>query len=118
MYMLKPMCRSPRVQEAGADQPPQSPSATAGPQSAHSWTASPPPPPAGGRSRQEDEHAIADQHVGHHRVAGRARAVRTLVRRRAHSGQRMPDRRGVMQSGQIGRPQFEHETPVSRLGWR
>ena len=25
---------------------------------------------------------------------------------------------GVMQSGQIGRPQFEQETPVSRSGWR
>jgi len=36
----------------------------------------------------------------------------------AHSGQRIPTGVGVMQSGQIGRPQFEHETPVSRLGWR
>jgi hypothetical protein len=40
------------------------------------------------------------------------------VRWRAHSGQRMPTGVGVMQSGQIGRPQFEHETPVSRSGWR
>jgi hypothetical protein len=24
----------------------------------------------------------------------------------------------VMQSGQIGRPQLEQETPVSREGWR
>jgi hypothetical protein len=30
----------------------------------------------------------------------------------------MPTGVGVMQSGQIGRPQFEHETPVSRLEWR
>jgi hypothetical protein len=30
----------------------------------------------------------------------------------------MPTGVGVMQSGQIGRPQLEHETPVSRLGWR
>ena len=36
----------------------------------------------------------------------------------AHSGQRIPTGVGVMQSGQIGRPQFEHETPVSRPGWR
>ena len=36
----------------------------------------------------------------------------------AHSGQRMPTVVVVMQSGQIGRPQFEHETPVSREGWR
>jgi hypothetical protein len=40
------------------------------------------------------------------------------VRSRAHSGQRMPTDVVVMQSGQIGRPQFEHETPVSRSGWR
>jgi hypothetical protein len=30
----------------------------------------------------------------------------------------MPTDVEVMQSVQIGRPQFEHETPVSRLGWR
>jgi hypothetical protein len=30
----------------------------------------------------------------------------------------MPTDVGVMQSGQIGRPQFEQETPVSRLEWR
>jgi hypothetical protein len=44
--------------------------------------------------------------------------VRTGVRSPAHSGQRIPTGVGVMQSGQIGRPQFEQETPVSRLGWR
>jgi hypothetical protein len=42
----------------------------------------------------------------------------TLVRSRAHSGQRIPTGVGVMQSGQIGRPQEEHETPVSREGCR
>ena len=36
----------------------------------------------------------------------------------AQSGQRMPTGVGVMQSVQIGLPQFEHETPVSRDGWR
>jgi hypothetical protein len=46
------------------------------------------------------------------------RAVTTFVRCRAHSGQRMPTGVGVMQSGQIGLPQFEQETAVSRLGWR
>ena len=45
-------------------------------------------------------------------------AVRTCVFCREHSGQRMPTGVGVMQSGQIGRPQFEHETPVSRSGCR
>jgi hypothetical protein len=47
-----------------------------------------------------------------------ARIVRTCVRWRAHSGQRMPTDVEVMQSGQIGRPQFEQLTPVSRFGWR
>ena len=45
-------------------------------------------------------------------------AVRTFVFCSAHSGQRMPTEVGVMQSGQIGLPQLEQETPVSRLGWR
>jgi hypothetical protein len=44
--------------------------------------------------------------------------VRTFVFSREHSGQRMPTGVGVMQSGQIGLPQFEQETPVSREGWR
>jgi hypothetical protein len=42
----------------------------------------------------------------------------TLVRCLAHTGQRMPTDVAVMQSGQIGRRQFEQETPVSRLEWR
>ena len=46
------------------------------------------------------------------------RIVRTLVLCRAHSGQRMPTGVEVMQSGQIGRSQFEQRTPVSRFGWR
>jgi hypothetical protein len=46
------------------------------------------------------------------------RAVTTRVRWLAHSGQRMPTEVGVMQAGQIGRPQLEHDTPVSRLGCR
>jgi hypothetical protein len=46
------------------------------------------------------------------------RAVRTLVRSREHSGQRIPTGVGVMQSGQIGRPQLEQETLVSRPEWR
>jgi hypothetical protein len=45
-------------------------------------------------------------------------AVRTFVFSREHSGQRIPTGVGVMQSGQIGRPQFEHATPVSREGCR
>ena len=42
----------------------------------------------------------------------------TFVRWLAHSGQRIPTGVGVMQSGQIGRPQEEQETAVSRLGCR
>jgi hypothetical protein len=42
----------------------------------------------------------------------------TLVLSLAQSGQRMPTGVGVMQSGQIGRPQLEQETPVSRSGCR
>ncbi len=40
------------------------------------------------------------------------------VRCLAQFGQRMPTGVAVMQSGQIGLPQFEHETPVSRFGCR
>ena len=46
------------------------------------------------------------------------RIVWTCCLRPAQSGQRMPTGVVVMQSGQIGLPQFEHETPVSREGWR
>jgi hypothetical protein len=46
------------------------------------------------------------------------RIVWTFVFCFAHSGQRIPTVVGVMQSGQIARPQFEHETPVSTFGWR
>ncbi len=51
-------------------------------------------------------------------AVGPERMVLTLVRSREHSGQRIPTGVGVMQSGQIGRPHDEHDTPVSRLGWR
>ena len=47
-----------------------------------------------------------------------SRIVRTCVFWREHSGQRIPTGVAVMQSGQIGLPQFEQETPVSRSGWR
>jgi hypothetical protein len=46
------------------------------------------------------------------------RIVRTCVLSREHSGQRMPTGVGVMHDGQIGLPQEEQDTPVSRLGWR
>ena len=68
---------------------------------------------------EEDDHVDGDQGEGDDRagvVSGGART--TFVRWRAHSGQRIPTGVGVMQSGQIGRPQLEQETPVSRQGWR
>jgi hypothetical protein len=43
---------------------------------------------------------------------------RTFTRCRAQSGQRIPTGVDVMQSGQIGRSQFEQRTPVSLLGCR
>jgi hypothetical protein len=36
---------------------------------------------------------------------------------RAQSRHLIPTGAGTMQSGQIGLPQFEHDTPVSTLGW-
>ena len=56
---------------------------------------------------------VAPRRRVHHRA--RPHDARALL---AHSGQRIPTVVGVMQSGQIGRPQFEQETPVSRVGWR
>jgi hypothetical protein len=44
--------------------------------------------------------------------------VLTLARWLEHSGHRIPTEVAVMQSGQMGRPQLEHETPVSRPEWR
>jgi hypothetical protein len=44
-----------------------------------------------------------------------ARIVRVCP---AWSGQRMPTAAGVMHSVQIGRPHSEHDSPVSRSGWR
>jgi hypothetical protein len=49
---------------------------------------------------------------------GAERIVLTFVRSREHSGHRIPTGVGVMQSGQIARPHDEHDTPVSRFGWR
>ena len=62
-------------------------------------------------SKMQEERYGADELVSD-------RAVLTFVRSRAHSGQRIPTDVGVMQSGQIGRPHEEHETPVSRDGCR
>ena len=42
----------------------------------------------------------------------------TRLRVPAWSGQRRPTGAGVMHSVQMGRPHSEHESPVSRSGWR
>jgi hypothetical protein len=47
-----------------------------------------------------------------------ARGACTRVFCFAHSGHRIPTGVGVMQSGQIGLPHDEQETPVSTEGWR
>ena len=54
------------------------------------------------------------------RVAPNAVRTGRCVRRPSatHSGHWCPTDAIFMQSGQIGRPQFEQETPVSREGWR
>ena len=51
------------------------------------------------------------------RVTTLARDPRALCSL-THSGQRKPTGAGIMHSWQIGRPQLEHDTPVSRSGCR
>ena len=81
----------------------------------------PPPPPSGAPAAVSIRNAItliaisACVTTG---ADGTAGMRLTFVRSREHSGQRIPTDVGVMQSGQIGRPHDEHETPVSRDGWR
>ena len=103
-----------------------SPSATAGPKTAPSRTSCEPPIPrtptpcaisATNTSRVTTTRtpvAIA--------VAEPARTRRTGAPPRrpppAHSGQRTPTAAWVMHEVQMGRSQLEHETSVSRSGWR
>src|SRR4051812_34115977 len=96
---------------------------TAGPQSAKSpYTDPPPPPPVSELPPADEPRNISTLIAIRTYVAVGStlmlRRVRTGVRWREQSGQRMPTGVAVMQSGQIGLPQLEHETPVSRLGWR
>ncbi len=67
---------------------------------------------------EEGDDVGPDQHIGERGLARSDPIVRTGVRCRAHSGQRMPTDVAVMHSGQIGRSHDEQETPVSRSGWR
>src|SRR3954465_13027801 len=96
---------------------------TAGPYSAKSWKTAEGPfppvihdPPAPAATNISTLIAISTYvAVGSARML---RSVWTLWRRPAQSGQRMPPGVAVMQSGQIGLPQLEQETPVWRDGWR
>ena len=114
------------MQEAGGDSRQYSPSSIVGRDDravGEQLARAEAPAAAGAAAAQEpaerDRHVDADQDVGERRlVAGGAAACAPACLCCAHSGQRMPTDVGVMQSGQIGRPQFEHETPVSRPGWR
>ena len=117
----RPACRKPPVTSRY-----HSPSATALPCSAKSLTTEPlvvlrpPLPPAISARKASALRPIRTK------VAGAAAKPEppatgplvTRVRCREHSGQRMPTGVGVMHAGQIGRPQEEQETPVSRSGCR
>src|SRR5204862_4925277 len=102
----------------------QSPLATAGPLSAaFASSESPPPtlPPTEAPEITVPKYASTFIAMSAYVTIGSAAPYArrtTRVLSRAHSGQRMPTDVGVMQSGQIGRPQFEHDTAVSRLGCR
>ena len=97
-----------------------SPSATAGPNSAPSRYSDVPPPeptPNWPLPRNAMTQAMMRKTVTRGSLRVEA-SERVFVFWREHSGQRMPTGVGVMQSGQIGRPQLEQRTPVSRDGWR
>ena len=82
----------------------------------------PPPPPSGAPAAVSARNTITLIAISTWVARGTAgrdlMPCVTLVRSREHSGQRIPTGVGVMQSGQIGRPHDEHETPVSREGCR
>ena len=81
----------------------------------------PPPPPSGAPAAVSIRNATTLSAISACVATGAlgTDGIRlTFVRSREHSGQRIPTGVGVMQSGQIGRPHEEHETPVSREGCR
>ena len=124
--MLKPMWKRLAWRKPPVTSRYHSPSATEGPKRPKSKTTELPPtlrpPLAAGDLGEEGDDVERDQDEGRRARwrTGRPRRppCTTLVRWLAHSGQRIPTGVGVMQSGQIGRPQEEQETPVSRLGCR
>src|SRR5215213_8877483 len=124
-YMLKPTCSSPECRKPDVTRRQYSlPRSIAGPQRAKSLnTCEPPlPPPVSTEPPIPDPRNISTLIAMSTYVAvGSAcmeRSECTFCLRPAQSGQRMPTGVGVMQSGQIGLPQLEHETPVWREGCR
>jgi hypothetical protein len=109
---IGPACRKPDVTSRH-----QSPLSTAGPKSRRSFHSWPDPPlnPFVARKTTAQRMMSATVTRGSPRVDC---IVCTFVRWRAHSGQRMPTGVGVMQSGQMGLPHEEQDTPVSRDGCR
>ena len=110
------------MEEPARDQPPVlAVSSIAGPFSAKSLTSrllAEPANPIDPLARNATAQTMMIPH-GHPRVAASSSACcGPSCAACAHSGQRMPTGVGVMQSGQIGRPHDEQETPVTRLGWR
>src|SRR3954452_22723975 len=100
-----------------------SPSATFGPLRAAFWRTESPPtlpptvPPDASVAKNASTFIPISVYVAIGSPPAYARRT-TRVFSREHSAERMPTDVGVMQSGQIARPQFEHDTAVSRLGCR
>src|ERR671910_3470771 len=113
-----PACRKPLV--TIRYHPPWS--ATAGPSSPPSLISLPPPsseaapPPPPISARNTITLSAINAYVPYGVPDRRSGRVRARVRCPAHSGQRIPTGESYMQSGQIGRPQREHLTFVSRFG--
>ncbi len=122
--MLNARCRIPACRKAAVTIRYGSPSATPAANNPPSATILPPPetafvpPPTASTTKAATQRPIRVKVAGASEPPGRPTELRTCVRWRAHSGQRMPTGVVVMQSVQIGRPQFEQETFVSRSGCR
>ena len=105
----------------------QSPSATGGPASAKSISdcgltplpkPRPPERPFCGPMNISTQAAISAYVTNGVRVRHRRRPAHLRLLLPMHSGQRCPTGVAVMHSGQIGRPQFEQASAVSRSGCR
>src|SRR5512146_3513136 len=114
--MLKPMWKRLAWRNPLVSRRYHSPSATDGPNrpklkmSELPWGVRPPPPPPTSARNTAALIAISARVAGALDASDASPTPRTtFVRCFEHSGQRMPTGLGVMQSGQIGRPQLEQE---------